>query len=52
MNLWTLFWCLSAKSQALLMEYQYSNYGYNISIPQDTTITSDGRLIPWGTEKL
>jgi len=51
-NLWILFWCLPVKSQALLMEYQYNNYGYKIDIPQDKTVTSDGKLIHWGTEKL
>ena len=30
---WPLFWCLSVQSQAVLMQFQYDQYGQNIDIP-------------------
>jgi len=31
--MWPLFWCLSAEAQALLMKFQFDNYGFRLEIP-------------------
>ena len=30
---WPIFHCLSAQSQALLMQFQYDNFGVSLDIP-------------------
>lgn len=30
---WSLFWCISAQSQAKLMQYHWDNYGFRLEIP-------------------
>lgn len=38
---WPLFWCLSAKAQANLMQFQWDRYGGTLDIPKPRH-TSEG----------
>lgn len=38
-HVWPLFWCLSAETQAKLMQYQWDNYGLPLEIPKQASDT-------------
>ena len=41
---WPIFWCLEPGAQALLMQFQWNEYGYRLEVPRlpkDTHIDTE-----------